>query len=436
MTPMAVFIVRFTSGRVHVCRAPLVTKVRQYCFWMISRSQNSEVEGSLTSLSQDYKTLDLFSKITDNSKFLKSIGSFQQTKYYNSLSTLGELGRTRTKMVHSRNNMQCQTGQNGADILACDRFIRTGTKDSSTEMATLIDGKQIAADIRSELREQVEEWMKLGHRAPQLTAILIGDDPASSTYVANKMKAAQDVGIQSKTVRYAADITEEQLLQYVEQLNQDDSVDGILVQLPVPEHINERKVCNSVSCDKDVDGFNERNVGRLCLDMNTLIPCTPLGVQELIKRCQIETFGKNAVVVGRSKNVGMPIAMLLHADGRNDTCAMDATVTMCHRFTPPEELKRFCRTADIIVTATGVPGLIKADMVKEGAAIIDVGITRVTDPVTGKNKLVGDVEFEAVRKVAGHITPVPGGVGPMTVAMLMKNTFIAAKNLANKRKQL
>ncbi|XP_055538242.1 bifunctional methylenetetrahydrofolate dehydrogenase/cyclohydrolase, mitochondrial isoform X2 [Wyeomyia smithii] len=306
----------------------------------------------------------------------------------------------------------------------------------STEMATLIDGKQIAADIRSELREQVEEWMKLGHRAPQLTAILIGDDPASSTYVANKMKAAQDVGIQSKTVRYAADITEEQLLQYVEQLNQDDSVDGILVQLPVPEHINERKVCNSVSCDKDVDGFNERNVGRLCLDMNTLIPCTPLGVQELIKRCQIETFGKNAVVVGRSKNVGMPIAMLLHADGRNDTCAMDATVTMCHRFTPPEELKRFCRTADIIVTATGVPGLIKADMVKEGAAIIDVGITRVTDPVTGKNKLVGDVEFEAVRKVAGHITPVPGGVGPMTVAMLMKNTFIAAKNLANKRKQL
>ncbi|XP_062560953.1 bifunctional methylenetetrahydrofolate dehydrogenase/cyclohydrolase, mitochondrial isoform X2 [Armigeres subalbatus] len=300
-------------------------------------------------------------------------------------------------------------------------------------MAKLIDGKQIAADIRMELREQIEEWMKQGHRAPHLTAILIGEDPASSTYVSNKMKAAKDVGITSKTERYGADITQEHLLKRIEELNSDESVDGILVQLPVPGHINERKVCNSVSCDKDVDGFNERNIGRLCLDMNTLIPCTPLGVQELIKRTQIETFGKNAVVVGRSKNVGMPIAMLLHADGRNDTCAMDATVTMCHRFTPPEELARFCRTADIIVTATGVPGLIKADMVKEGAAIIDVGITRVEDPVTGKNKLVGDVDFEEVRKVAGHITPVPGGVGPMTVAMLMKNTFIAAKNLARKR---
>ncbi|XP_058459836.1 bifunctional methylenetetrahydrofolate dehydrogenase/cyclohydrolase, mitochondrial isoform X2 [Malaya genurostris] len=300
-------------------------------------------------------------------------------------------------------------------------------------MAKLIDGKQIASDIRGELREQIVTWMEQGHRAPHLTAILIGDDPASSTYVANKMKAAADVGIVSNTERYGSDITEEQLLRRIEELNQDDMVDGILVQLPVPDHINERKVCNSVSCDKDVDGFNERNVGRLCLDMNTLIPCTPLGVQELIKRCQIETFGKNVVVVGRSKNVGMPIAMLLHADGRNDTCAMDATVTICHRFTPPAELARFCKIADIIISATGVPGLINADMIKEGAAVIDVGITRVPDPVTGKNKLVGDVDFEEVRKVAGHITPVPGGVGPMTVAMLMKNTFIAAKNLAMKK---
>lgn len=336
-------------------------------------------------------------------------------------------------MVHSKNSKSLAS-QNGGDILSFDRHYHTDTKDSPNEMAKLIDGKQIAADIREELREQIVEWMKQGgHRAPQLTAILIGEDPASNTYVSNKMKAAADVGISSKTERYGADITEEQLLNRIEELNNDDSVDGILVQLPVPGHINERKVCNSVSCDKDVDGFNERNIGRLCLDMNTLIPCTPLGVQELIKRTEIETFGKNAVVVGRSKNVGMPIAMLLHADGRNDTCAMDATVTICHRFTPLEELTRFCRSADIIVTATGVPGLIKADMVKEGAAIIDVGITRVQDPVTGKNKLVGDVDFEEVRKVAGHITPVPGGVGPMTVAMLMKNTFIAAKNLAQKK---
>uniref|UniRef100_A0A2M3Z4J1 methenyltetrahydrofolate cyclohydrolase n=1 Tax=Anopheles braziliensis TaxID=58242 RepID=A0A2M3Z4J1_9DIPT len=300
-------------------------------------------------------------------------------------------------------------------------------------MAKLIDGKQIAADIRSELRQQVSSWMAQGNRAPQLTAILIGDDPASATYVSNKMKAAEDVGIKSVTETYGNEITEEELINRIYQLNEDDAVDGILVQLPLPGHINERKVCNSVSCDKDVDGFNERNVGRLCLDMNTLIPCTPLGVQELLKRANIETFGKNAVVVGRSKNVGMPIAMLLHADGRNDTCAMDATVTICHRFTPPNELKRFCRSADIIVTATGVPGLIKADMVKEGAAIIDVGITKVTNPATGKTKLVGDVDFEEVCKVAGYITPVPGGVGPMTVAMLMKNTFIAATNLAKKR---
>uniref|UniRef100_A0A182PVB4 methenyltetrahydrofolate cyclohydrolase n=1 Tax=Anopheles epiroticus TaxID=199890 RepID=A0A182PVB4_9DIPT len=288
-------------------------------------------------------------------------------------------------------------------------------------MAKLIDGKQIASDIREELRKNIDLWKAEGHRAPQLTAILIGDDPASGTYV------------KSKTERYGTEITEEQLLNRIYELNNDDAVDGILIQLPVPNHIDERKICNSVSCDKDVDGFNERNIGRLCLDMNTLIPCTPLGVQELIKRAGIETFGKNAVVVGRSKNVGMPIAMLLHADGRNDTCAMDATVTICHRFTPPEELKRFCRTADIIVTATGVPGLIKSDMVKEGATVIDVGITRITDAATGKAKLVGDVDFDEVRKIAGYITPVPGGVGPMTVAMLMKNTIIAAKNLAKKR---
>ncbi|XP_035909221.1 bifunctional methylenetetrahydrofolate dehydrogenase/cyclohydrolase, mitochondrial isoform X3 [Anopheles stephensi] len=303
----------------------------------------------------------------------------------------------------------------------------------ASRMAQLIDGKQIASEIREELRNKIEAWKVQGNRAPQLTAILIGEDAASATYVSNKMKAAADVGIDSKTERYDTDITEQQLLDRIDQLNNDDAVDGILIQLPIPRHIDERKICNSVSCDKDVDGFNERNIGRLCLDMNTLIPCTPLGVQELIKRAGVETFGKNAVVVGRSKNVGMPIAMLLHADGRNDTCAMDATVTICHRFTPPEELKRFCRSADIIVTATGVPGLITADMVKEGATVIDVGITRVADPATGKTKLVGDVDFDEVRKVAGHITPVPGGVGPMTVAMLMKNTWIAAKNLAKKR---
>jgi methylenetetrahydrofolate dehydrogenase(NAD+) / 5,10-methenyltetrahydrofolate cyclohydrolase len=197
-------------------------------------------------------------------------------------------------------------------------------------------------------------------------------------------------------------------MQLIDQLNHDDNVDGILVQLPLPEHINERKICNFVSCEKDVDGFNERNVGRLCLDMNTLIPCTPLGVQELLKRSEIETFGKHTVVVGRSKNVGMPIMMLLHADGRNQTAAMDSTVTICHRFTPPEDLKKFCKMADIIIVATGIPGLIRAEMVKEGATVIDVGITRINDEKTGKSKLVGDVDYENVKKIAGYITPVPG----------------------------
>lgn len=182
-------------------------------------------------------------------------------------------------------------------------------------------------------------------------------------------------------------------------MNEDDCVDGILVQLPLPEHINERTICDAVCCNKDVDGFNEKNVGRLCLDINSLIPCTALGVQELIKRSNIETFGKNAVVIGRSKNVGLPIFMLLHADGRNETGAMDATVTMCHRFTPPSELKTLCRHADIIISATGIPGLIRADMVKPGAAIIDVGITRVKDEVTGKSKLVGDVDYEGLYRI-------------------------------------
>lgn len=260
-----------------------------------------------------------------------------------------------------------------------------------------------------ELREEINVWMKNeNHRAPSLIALLIGEDPASRTYVTNKMKAANDVGIKSSTKQLPSSISEAELMKIIGDLNKDETVDGILVQLPLPEHINERNICNFVSCAKDVDGFNEKNVGRLCLDMNTLIPCTPLGVQELIKRSEIETFGKHAVVVGRSKNVGMPIMMLLHADGRHDTCAMDATVTICHRFTPPDDLKKFCKMADIIVVAAGVPKLIKADMVKPGAAVIDVGITRIFDEKSGKHKLVGDVDYEEVKKVAGFITPVPG----------------------------
>uniref|UniRef100_A0A1I8PQC5 Uncharacterized protein n=2 Tax=Stomoxys calcitrans TaxID=35570 RepID=A0A1I8PQC5_STOCA len=299
-----------------------------------------------------------------------------------------------------------------------------------TSMAHFMDGKAVAAEIRAEIRKDIEEFVEKGNRKPHLTAIIVGDDVASQTYVQMKMNAAKDVGITSETKRLPAEATEKELLDLIESLNNDKSVDGILVQLPVPDHMNERKICNAVICEKDVDGFNVFNVGRMCLDMNSMIPATPLGVIELIKRAGIETFGKNAVVVGRSKNVSMPIAMLMHADGRNETNAMDATVTICLRFTPPKELAKYCSMADIIITATGVPRLITKEMVKPGACVIDVGITHITDPNTGNTKLVGDVDFDEVRKVAGHITPVPGGVGPMTVAMLMHNTFTAAKNLA------
>ncbi|XP_073831164.1 NAD-dependent methylenetetrahydrofolate dehydrogenase isoform X3 [Musca autumnalis] len=296
--------------------------------------------------------------------------------------------------------------------------------------AQIIDGKAIAAEIRAEIRKDVEDFTAQGYRKPHLTAIIVGDDQASQTYVRMKMNAAKDVGITSETKRLPATASEKELLDLIDQLNKDKTVDGILVQLPVPDHMNERKICNAVVCEKDVDGFNVFNVGRMCLDMKSMIPATPLGVIELLKRTGIDTFGKNAVVVGRSKNVSMPIAMLMHADGRNETNAMDATVTICHRFTPPKELAKYCSMADIIITATGVPGLITKNMVKPGACVIDVGITRITDPNTGKTKLVGDVDYDEVRQVAGYITPVPGGVGPMTVAMLMHNTFTAAKNLA------
>ncbi|KFP28093.1 hypothetical protein N325_03664, partial [Colius striatus] len=197
----------------------------------------------------------------------------------------------------------------------------------------------------------------------------------------------------------------------------------------LPEHIDERKICNAVAPDKDVDGFHVINVGRMCLDQYSMLPATPWGVWEIIKRTGIPTLGKNVVVAGRSKNVGMPIAMLLHTDGRHERPGGDATVTISHRYTPKEQLKQHTIRADIVVAAAGIPNLITADMIKEGAAVIDVGITRVQDPVTAKPRLVGDVDFEEVKKKASYITPVPGGVGPMTVAMLMKNTIIAAKKL-------
>lgn len=314
-------------------------------------------------------------------------------------------------------------------------------------MAQLIDGAGLAKDIRCDLRKENEKYIAAGNRVPHLTAIIVGEDPASQTYVEHKMKACRDVGISSETKFLPTSTTQEELLQLIDELNNNKNVSGILVQLPLPEHFHERTICDAICVEKDVDGFNEVNMGRLALDMAGIIPATPLGVMAMLKHYKIETFGRNAVVVGRSKNVSLPMAILLSSDGKNETQALDATVTICHRYTPPKELAKFCSQADIIVVAVGKPGLITKDMVKPGACVIDVGINRIKDEQTGKTRLVGDVDFEGalifaenknnnihdhnyivgVRQVAGHITPVPGGVGPMTVAMLMHNTIRAAK---------
>lgn len=299
---------------------------------------------------------------------------------------------------------------------------------ASRQDAVVISGRKLARQIRNEVRSDVDEWVGAGNRRPHLSVVLVGDNPASHSYVLNKTRAAAEVGISSETILKPSCISEEELIELINKLNSDHRVDGLLVQLPLPDHINERLVCNAVCPGKDVDGFHVVNVGRMCLDQTTVLPATPWGVWEIIKRTGIPTLGKNVVVAGRSKNVGMPIAMLLHTDGRHERPGGDATVTISHRYTPKEQLQQHTKIADIIVAAAGIPNLITADMIKDGAAVIDVGINRIFDPLTGKDKLVGDVDFEGVKKKASYITPVPGGVGPMTVAMLMKNTIKAAKN--------
>ncbi|XP_030866287.3 bifunctional methylenetetrahydrofolate dehydrogenase/cyclohydrolase 2, mitochondrial isoform X2 [Gorilla gorilla gorilla] len=295
--------------------------------------------------------------------------------------------------------------------------------------AIIISGTEMAKHIQKEIQRGVESWVSLGNRRPHLSIILVGDNPASHTYVRSKITAASAVGICSELILKPKDVSQEELLDITDQLNMDPRVSGILVQLPLPDHVDERTICNGIAPEKDVDGFHIINIGRLCLDQHSLIPATASAVWEIIKRTGIQTFGKNVVVAGRSKNVGMPIAMLLHTDGEHERPGGDATVTIAHRYTPKEQLKIHTQLADIIIVAAGIPKLITSDMVKEGAAVIDVGINYVHDPVTGKTKLVGDVDFEAVKKKAGFITPVPGGVGPMTVAMLLKNTLLAAKKI-------
>ena len=294
----------------------------------------------------------------------------------------------------------------------------------------ILDGKQIAQTIRAELRERIADLRTRGLRAPKLAIVIVGHNPASETYVANKIKACAEVGIEAQKIALEADITEEQLLAEVHQLNNDASVDGFIVQLPLPDHISETTIMSAIDYRKDVDGLTPENVGRTVQGLPSIISATPRGIRELLVRYQIATEGKHVVVIGRSNIVGKPMAMLLmqrpylSLPGMSASSLGDATVTVCHSKT--RDLAAICRTADIIIVAAGSPKLLTADMVQEGATIIDVGINRVDDPSASKGyRLVGDVDFEHVAPKAAYITPVPGGVGPMTIVSLLQNTLQA-----------
>jgi methylenetetrahydrofolate dehydrogenase (NADP+)/methenyltetrahydrofolate cyclohydrolase len=287
--------------------------------------------------------------------------------------------------------------------------------------AKIIDGKQIAADIRQELKAQVAELKEQGV-IPGLGVILVGDDPASKSYVSAKEKACGDIGIYSDDNRLPADTTEEDLLALVNRMNQDPKINGILVQLPLPKHINESAVLLAIDPEKDVDGFHPMNVGKMMVGEEAFLPCTPHGVLQMLKRSGVETSGAHVVVVGRSNIVGKPVANMLlqKKEGAN------ATVTLCH--TRTRDLGFHTRQADIIIAASGWPNTITADMVKDGAVVIDVGVNRVDDPSRERGyRLVGDVDFDAVKEKASMITPVPGGVGPMTITMLLYNTVESAR---------
>ena len=292
---------------------------------------------------------------------------------------------------------------------------------AAPETARLISGTQIAAEVRADVKAGVDARLARGLRAPGLAVVLVGDNPASESYVRGKAKAAAEVGIRAETIRRDASLPEAELLTLVADLNADEGVDGILVQLPLPAHIRESAVIHAIRPEKDVDGFHPENVGRLALGEASLEPCTPAGVVEMLRRCGIATTGAHAVIIGRSNIVGRPLASLLLGKGS------DATVTVCHSRT--RDLPSVTREADILVAAIGRARFVTADMVKPGAAVIDVGINRVDDPATERGyRLVGDVDFDAVREVAGWLTPVPGGVGPMTIAMLLVNTLAAARS--------
>ena len=286
----------------------------------------------------------------------------------------------------------------------------------------LIDGKAVSAQIKSEIAEEVLKIKAAGGKTPHLAAVLVGHDGGSETYVANKVKACQQVGFKSTLIRYEDDVTEEELLACVDRLNKDEDIDGFIVQLPLPDHISEVKITEAIDYRKDVDGFHPVNVGRLSLGMPCFLSATPSGILELLKRYDIETKGKHCVVLGRSNIVGKPVSMLMLQKSYPGDC----TVTICHSRT--KNIKEICLEADIIIAALGVPEFLTGDMVKEGAVVIDVGTTRVPSNETKSGfRLKGDVKFDEVAPKCSYITPVPGGVGPMTIDSLLRNTLLAGK---------
>ena len=286
----------------------------------------------------------------------------------------------------------------------------------------LLDGKKTSQELKEEIAAEVAEMRQQGQKVPHLAAVIVGNDGASLTYVSSKVRSCEQVGFESTLVRLPEDTTQEDLLREVAALNANEAIDGYIVQLPLPAHLDEEEVLLAIDPKKDVDGFHPTNFGRMALELESFIPATPFGIMQLLERYKVDTLGKHAVVIGRSHIVGRPISILLSQKGD----FANATVTVAHSRT--KDLKTLLKQADIIVSALGVPNFVQADMVKPGAVVIDVGITRVEDASRPKGyRIVGDVDFEQVAEKASYITPVPGGVGPMTIAMLLKNTLLARR---------
>lgn len=291
----------------------------------------------------------------------------------------------------------------------------------------ILDGKSLSNQIKDEIAAEVTAMQERGEKVPHLAAVLVGNDGASLTYVGSKVRSCERIGYKSTLKHLPEETTEEELLAVVKELNEDQDIDGYIVQLPLPKHIDEEKVLLAIHPDKDVDGFHPTNFGKMALDMETFLPATPFGIMELLRRYEVETEGKHAVVIGRSHIVGRPISILLNRKSKPG----NATVTVCHSRT--KDIKSLTLQADIIVSALGVPHFLTADMVKEGAVVIDVGITRVPDDSRERGYYItGDVDYKGVSEKASYITPVPGGVGPMTIAMLLKNTLLARERHSSK----